>query len=216
MWKSPWRAITPKSSALRRLRAAAYRFLWPITAPMPSFVQSQGTVESGADGDLRFVSSTLATHPSGERDPETAPAVIPEIAGGDTSRSGLTPSVISSTTNSSRHRCTGTERQSAGLYPPRMSLRHFRIANGVMGSGIWVLPFAPAQKQDTIEIFGMRGQAHLAAFIPIRAARTRGRCTGMADPLPGACQQPLEQTIVDAYTGRDAAQAQLTAARHRG
>jgi predicted dehydrogenase len=174
---------------------------------MPSFVKVKELVESGAVGDVRFVAiQLLQPIRMAERDPETRPwRVIPEIAGGGhffdlaSHQLDFLDYLFGPITAAQ-----GQSANQAGLYRAEdIVCANFRFANGVMGSGIWSFTVAPAQKMDTIEIFGSEGKITFAAFSPdpVRLENEDG-VQEWPIPYPEHVQQPLVQTIVDALQGR--------------
>jgi predicted dehydrogenase len=171
---------------------------------LPRFLKIKELVDSGAIGDVRFVSVTLYQPTSAEDlDSETLPwRVLPEIAGG-----GRFVDLASHTLDFLDYtlgpivEVQGQTSNQAGKYQAEdMVTGTFRFASGVHGTGIWC--FSAYDKFDMTEIVGDKGKISFSTF----GAEPVKLITGMdviehAFDYPQHIEQPLIQTVVDELTG---------------
>ena len=171
---------------------------------LPRFLKIKELVESGAIGDVRFVSVTLyqPTAPE-DLDSETLPwRVVPEIAGG-----GRFVDLASHTLDFLDYtlgpivEAQGQASNQAGKYRAEdMVTGMFRFASGVQGTGTWC--FSAYDKSDVTEIVGSKGKISFSTF----GTEPLKLITGMdiiehAFNYPQHIQQPLIQTVVDELNG---------------
>lgn len=172
---------------------------------LPRFVKVKELLDTGAIGDVRFVSITLAqpVQPA-ELDCEHLPwRVLPEIAG-----AGKYLDLASHTLDlldwllgpiRDAHGQAGNQ---AGLYPAEdIVTGSFVFESGVQGAGIW--SFAAFEEQDCVEIAGSRGTITFSTFgvdDPVRHLTKDGE-NHFHIAHPPHVQQPLIQSVVDELLG---------------
>jgi predicted dehydrogenase len=171
---------------------------------LPRFLKIKALVDSGAIGDVRFVSVTLY-QPTAPEDlaSETLPwRVVPEIAGG-----GRFVDLASHTLDFLDYtlgpivEVQGQASNQAGKYRAEdMVTGTFRFASGVQGTGTWC--FSAYDKFDVTEIVGDKGKISFSTF----GAEPVKLITGMdvvehAFDYPQHIEQPLIQTVVDELNG---------------
>jgi predicted dehydrogenase len=171
---------------------------------LPRFLKIKELLDSGAIGEVRFVSITLyqPTAPE-DLDSETLPwRVIPEIAGG-----GRFVDLASHTLDFLDYtlgpivEVQGQASNQAGKYGAEdMVTSTFRFASGVQGTGTWC--FSAYDKSDVTEIVGDKGKVSFSTF----GAEPLKLITGMdviehAFDYPQHIEQPLIQTVVDELNG---------------
>jgi predicted dehydrogenase len=171
---------------------------------LPRFLKIKELVDSGAIGDVRFVSTTLY-QPAAPEDlaSETLPwRVVPEIAGG-----GRFVDLASHTLDFLDYtlgpivEVQGQASNQAGKYRAEdMVTGTFRFASGVQGTGTWC--FSAYDKFDVTEIVGDKGKISFSTF----GAEPVKLITGMdvvehAFDYPQHIEQPLIQIVVDELNG---------------
>ena len=174
---------------------------------LPSFLKVKGLVESGAIGDVRFVTVSLL-HTSSEADgnKEKPPwRVIPEIAGAgyffDLGSHQL--DVLDFLLGPVKSAC-GRAVNQAGLYPAEDAVAgSFIFESGAVGTGLWCFTVPKHLQTDAMEIVGSRGKIVFPAFAraPVRLITAKG-AQDFDLPPPEHVQQPLIRTIVDELLGR--------------
>jgi predicted dehydrogenase len=169
---------------------------------LPRFLKVKELVDSGAAGDVRYVSVTLTQRP-GTYDPANLPwRVIPNIAGG-----GLFVDLASHTLDFLDF-VLGPIRQAHGYaanqgwqYPAEdLVSGSFVFESGVQGVGTWC--FTAAEEIDQVEIAGTRGKVVFSTFghAPVRLVTSDGVQEFYIDHPPHI-QQPLIQLVVDDLNG---------------
>ena len=172
---------------------------------LPRFVKVKELLDTGAIGDVRYVSVTLAqpVQPA-ELDRERLPwRVLPEIAGG-----GKYLDLASHTLDLLDHLLgpirdvQGFAGNQAGLYPAEdIVTGSFAFESGVQGAGLWC--FTAFEEQDRVEIAGSRGTITFSTFgvdDPVRLLTEDGE-NDFHIAHPPHVQQPLIQTVVDELLG---------------
>jgi predicted dehydrogenase len=175
---------------------------------LPAFLKVKQLVESGAVGDVRFVSIALYRPPEKQDlDSENLPwRVIPEIAGGgyffDLGSHQLDfldyvfgPIVLA----------RGHAANQAGSYPAEdIVCANFAFESGVLGNGTWCFTASESAKVERTEIIGSAGKIVYSNFdldLPVRLETDAG-VEEFQTPTPQHVQQPLIQTVVDELQGR--------------
>lgn len=172
---------------------------------LPRFLKVKELIESGAIGDVRFVTITLYNKvEEDEKNPETLPwRVIPEIAG-----AGKFLDLASHTLDVLDYilgpieDAKGHNSNQAGLYPAEdMVTASFKFKSGVQGVGAW--SFAAFEHLDRNEIIGSEGKLVFSSFgtEPVKLVTPEGETEFPLDN-PAHVQQPLIQTIVDELLGK--------------
>lgn len=171
---------------------------------LPRFVKVKELVESGAIGDVRFVSVMLYQPPErAEFDPANLPwRVVPEIAG-----AGLFLDLASHTLDVLDYilgpieKARGMASNQAGLYAAEdIVTANWAFVSGALGAGVWC--FTSRDRSDMNEIVGAKGKISFSSFgnEPIRLTTKDGiEEFPLTNPLH--VQQPLIQTIVDELNG---------------
>ncbi len=187
---------------------------------LPAFLKVKELVESGAIGQVRFVSIALYRPPE-KRDlgGNNLPwRVFPEIAGGgyvfdlgahqlDFLDYALGPIVSAK----------GLVANQAGWYPAEdIVCASFSFVSGVLGSGTWCFTVSESDETERTEIIGSKGKLVYSNFdleLPVRLETDTG-VKEFQCPTPAHVQQPLIQTVVDQMRGRGACPSTgITAAR---
>jgi predicted dehydrogenase len=169
---------------------------------LPRFLKVKELVDSGALGEVRFVTVTL-TQPPAEYDPDNLPwRVIPEIAGG-----GLFVDLASHILDFLDYvlgpirTAHGAAANQGSPYPAEDIVSGtFEFESGVYGVGLW--SFTGFEDVDRIEIAGTSGKVVFSAFAnaPVRLV-TAGGTSEFNIVHPPYIQQPLIQTVVHALNG---------------
>jgi predicted dehydrogenase len=171
---------------------------------LPRFLKIKELVESGAIGEVRFVSVTLY-QPTAAEDltSETLPwRVVPEIAGG-----GRFVDLASHTldfldfTLGPIVEVLGRASNQAGKYRAEdIVTGTFRFASGVHGTGTWC--FSSYAKSDVTEIVGNHGKISFSTFDaePVKLVTGEDVSEYVFD-YPQHISQPLIQTVVNELTG---------------
>ena len=171
---------------------------------LPRFLKVKELVESGAIGDVRFVTVTLYHSPPKEGyDPQHLPwRLIPEIAGG-----GLFMDLACHTLDFLDY-ALGPIRQVQGVASNQgryydaedMVTGAFVFESGVHGVGTWC--FTSFKNVDVNEIVGSEGKICFSSFgVEPVVWMTREDVTEFPSDNPPHVQQPLIQTIVDELNG---------------
>lgn len=174
---------------------------------LPRFLKVKELIESGAIGEVRFVTVLLQQRAAPEDiDPDNLPwRVLPEISGG-----GRFVDMGSHTLDFldlllGPIRCVhGHAANLGGYYPAEDTVTaSFEFASGVLAAGAW--NFTSHTNRDVTEIIGSRGKVAFSSFDsePI-TLDTDGGTQVLAIENPNHVQQPLIQSVVDALTGRGA------------
>jgi len=171
---------------------------------LPRFLKVKELVDSGAIGEVRFVTVTLYQRaPKGGYDPRELPwRVVPEIAGG-----GLFVDLACHTLDFLDH-VLGPIRKVKG-YASNQGRYHdaedvvtgsFVFESGAHGVGTWC--FAAFRNEDVNEIVGSKGKVSFSSFgvEPVVWATQQG-VTEFPVGNPPHVQQPLIQTVVDDLLG---------------
>ena len=171
---------------------------------LPRFIKVRELIESGAIGDVRFVSVTLFEPPAANvLDRSVLPwRVRPDISGG-----GLFVDLASHMLDFLDYAlgpissARGLVANQAGLYEAEdIVTSTFRFESGVLGTGTWC--FSAGDRRDLTEIVGSAGRVSYVTFdeSPIVLETPRGR-TEFPIANPPHIQQCLIQLIVDALNG---------------
>ena len=171
---------------------------------LPRFLKIKELVESGAIGEVRFVTVALYQKPAPEvLDPQTLPwRVVPEIAGG-----GLFVDMACHTLDfldyvlGPIHSAQGVASNQAGYYSAEDIVSGtFMFESGAHGAGTWC--FTSFQNWDMSEIVGSQGKVAFSSFgtEPITLTTAAG-ITQFPIENPPHVQQPLIQTVVDELNG---------------
>ena len=171
---------------------------------LPRFLKVKELLESGAIGDVRFVSITFYQPPEKSvLDPASLPwRVRPELSGG-----GLFVDLASHMLDfldfalGPIRQAKGIASNQAGLYPAEDIVSGtFAFESGVHGVGTWC--FSAFGKRDHTEIVGSTGRISYATFdsTPIVLTTSSGT-TELPIENPPHIQQPLIQLIVDHLNG---------------
>jgi predicted dehydrogenase len=174
---------------------------------LPRFLKVKELVETGAIGEVRFVSVALYYPPrEGDRQSDTLPwRVRPEVAGGGhffdlgSHQLDLLDDVFGPIVSA-----RGFVANQAGLYPAEdVVAADFAFGSGVLGSGIWCFTVSEASRTERTEIVGSRGRISFSFFepAPIRLETAEGVEAFEFSP-PQHIQQPLIQTVVDELRGQ--------------
>lgn len=171
---------------------------------LPRFLKIKELIESGAIGDVRFVTVTLHQPPSrDDLDPARLPwRVDPAVAGG-----GRFVDLASHMLDfldfalGPVHRVEGIASNQAGLYPAEdVVTGTFRFHSGVHAVGAWC--FTAFDRRDVTEIVGSAGRIAYSTFgsDPVVLTTAAGR-EELAIDNPPHIQQPLVQLVVNALNG---------------
>lgn len=171
---------------------------------LPRFLKIKELVESGAIGEVRFVSVTLY-QPTAPEDltSENVPwRVVPEIAGG-----GRFVDLASHTLDFLDYllgpivEVLGQASNQAGKYRAEdIVTGTFRFESGVQGTGSWC--FSAYGKCDVTEIVGSRGKISFSTFDAEPVKLINGEVVSeYAISYPRHIAQPLIQTVVDELIG---------------
>ena len=173
---------------------------------LPDFLKVRELVESGAIGELRFVSVELYHAPKNDLDKDNLPwRVIPEIAGGGyfmdlgSHQLDFLDYVLGPIAS-----VTGRAVNQARLYPAEdIVSADFVFESGVLGSGMWCFTVAKQRHTDQTQIVGSKGRITFSSFdvAPIRLETAEG-VEEFTIPRPEHVQQPVLQTVVDELLGR--------------
>ena len=172
---------------------------------LPRFLKVKELIDSGAIGEVRFVSVALRQKPApAVLDPDTLPwRVVPEIAGG-----GLFVDMACHTLDFLDYvlgpirSVQGVASNQAGYYAAEDIVSGtFVFESGVHGSGTWC--FTSFQDWDMSEIVGSKGTVAFSSFNtePITLTTSAG-VTQFPIENPPHVQQPLIQLVVDELNGR--------------
>lgn len=169
---------------------------------LPNFLRVKELVDSGAIGEVRFVSIELYYPPKKEDlSRATKPwRVIPEISGGGYFFD-LAPhqldfldyvfGPISSV--------KGLTANQAKLYPAEdIVFADFVFESGILGSGIWCFTVCDSSMKDCTQIIGSKGKISYSTFepMPVRLETAKG-VKEFDLGTPKHIQQPLIKTVVD-------------------
>jgi 1,5-anhydro-D-fructose reductase (1,5-anhydro-D-mannitol-forming) len=171
---------------------------------LPRFLKVKELLDSGAIGEVRFVSIMLYRAPQpADLDRAKLPwRVRPDIAGG-----GHFVDLASHTLDLLMFYlgpiadAKGLASNQAGLYEAEDTVSGiFRFESGVHGVGQWC--FCASSQVDQVESVGTAGRITFSTFgpDPVRLIRD-GREETFAIDHPPHIQQPLIQTVVDALLG---------------
>jgi predicted dehydrogenase len=190
--------ITACQSAGVPLFVAYYR------RALARFLKIKELVDSGAIGDVRFVSVSLYQPPGKESLNSVSPAwrVVPEISGG-----GLFVDLASHTLDfldfvfGPIAAVKGCPANQDGRYEAEdIVTGTFQFESGVHGVGAWC--FTTASKSDLTRIVGSKGEISFSTFdpLPILLQNAAG-VTEFTITYPQHIQQPMIQTVVDELNG---------------
>lgn len=168
------------------------------------FLKIKELVDSGAIGEVRFVSISLYQPPGKESLSSDSPAwrVVPEISGG-----GLFVDLASHTLDfldfvfGPITSVIGWASNQAGRYEAEdIVTGTFKFESGVHGVGAWC--FTTATKIDLNRIVGSKGEISFSTFdpLPILLQNAAGS-TEFTITYPQHIQQPLIQNVVDELNG---------------
>lgn len=174
---------------------------------LPVFLKVKELVESGAVGEVRFVTVHVYSPPhQGDHHPDHLPwRVRPEIAGGgyfyDLASHQLDYldylfGPITSTAALSANQ--------AGLYQAEdIVTASWEHSSGVLGSGVWCFTAAENQQVDRAEIIGSHGRITFSFFEqkPVELQTESGLLT-FNYPRTDPIQQPLIEKVVGALLGQ--------------
>lgn len=171
---------------------------------LPRFLKIKELIDSGAIGDVRFVTITFYQPVApNDADPEKQGwRVDPVIAGG-----GLFVDLASHMLDFLDYalgpivEAQGLAANQAGKYKAEdIVTGTFRFASGVQGVGTWC--FGAFENRDTTEIVGTDGKITFSTFNaqPITLATRKG-LTEFSIDYPQHIEQPLIQTVVDELNG---------------
>jgi predicted dehydrogenase len=171
---------------------------------LPRFLKIKELVDSGAIGDVRFVSVSLYQPPGKESlDSESHPwRVVPEISGG-----GLFVDLASHTLDfldfvfGPIASVEGFASNQDGRYEAEdIVTGTFQFESGLHGVGAWC--FTTASKNDVTRIVGSKGEISFSTFdpLPILLQNAAG-VTEFTITYPRHIQQPMIQTVVDELNG---------------
>lgn len=171
---------------------------------LPRFLKIKELIESGAIGEVRFVSISFYQPIAAEDlNPDNQPwRVDPNVAGG-----GRFVDLASHMldfldyTLGPIYEAKGLAANQAGKYKAEdIVTGSFRFASGVQGVGTWC--FSAFESHDLTEIVGSEGRISYSTFDarPIMLT-TREGTTEFAFAYPQHIAQPLIQTVVDELTG---------------
>jgi len=174
---------------------------------LPRFLKIKELLESGAIGEIRFVTMILYQRPGkAEFDRANLPwRVIPEISGG-----GKFVDLASHMFDFLDYilgpiqKAEGLASNQGRLYPAEDIVSGtFRFESGVQGIGVWC--FTASGQKDRTEIVGAKGKIAFTTFdsSPVVLTTDQGR-QEFAIENPLHIQQPLIQTIVDQLNGTGA------------
>ncbi len=171
---------------------------------LPRFLKVKALIESGAIGEVRFVTATLYQKPApDELDPRTLPwRVVPEIAGGgnflDLASHTLDLLAYYFGPIQSAHGVASNQGQ---LYRAEdLVTGTFVFESGAQGVGSWC--FTAFRDYDMNEIVGTRGKIAFSSFgVEPIVLTTADGVTEFAIAHPPHVQQPLIQTVVDELNG---------------
>lgn len=171
---------------------------------LPRFLKIKKLVDTGAIGDVRFVSITLYQQTAPEDLTSETPRwrVVPEIAGG-----GHFVDLASHTLDFLDYTLgpiadiSGAASNQAGKYAAEdIVTGTFKFASGAHGVGTWC--FSSFDNCDATEIVGNEGKLSFSTFgtEPVRLTTRAGVQEFSFDP-PQHIEQPLIQTVVDELNG---------------
>lgn len=171
---------------------------------LPRFLKIKELIESGAIGEVRFVSVTLYEPPAPEDlSAESLPwRVIPEIAGG-----GRFVDLASHTLDFLDYalgpvaEVHGLTSNQAGKYKAEdIVTGTFRFQSGAHGTGVWC--FNAYDKSDLTEIVGSKGRITFSTFdaTPVKLITVKETIEYAFD-YPQHIAQPLIQTVVNELIG---------------
>jgi predicted dehydrogenase len=171
---------------------------------LPRFLKIKELVDSGAIGDVRFVSVSLYQPPGKESLDSVSPPwrVVPEISGG-----GLFVDLASHTLDFLDFvfgpivSVKGYTANQDGRYEAEdIVTGTFQFESGVQGVGAWC--FTTANKSDLTRIVGSKGEISFSTFdpLPILLQNAAG-VTEFTIPYPQHIEQPMIQTVVDELNG---------------
>ena len=171
---------------------------------LPRFLTIRRLVESGAVGEVRFVSICHYQRPNPKELDRANPHwhVRPEIAG-----AGRFLDIAPHALDFLDHLLgpigdvSGVAANQAGFYDAEdLVVGHWRHEGGVLGTGTWC--FTAFDRVDRVELVGSRGTLTFAVLdtTPIRLW-TSGGVENIAVDTPEHVQQPLIQSIVDELRG---------------
>lgn len=186
---------------------------------LPDFLKVKELIDTGAIGDVRFVTIALYQPPQ-EKDlmSDDLPwRVLPEYAGGGhffdlaSHQLDFLDFVFGPIVS-----VKGQAANQANLYPAEdMVSANFVFESGVMGSGAWCFTVSEQNRTDRIEVVGTKGKITFSTFNPVPVQLETDEGTQeFQTPPPKHIQQPLIQTVVDDLLGRGTCPSTgLTAAR---
>jgi predicted dehydrogenase len=171
---------------------------------LPRFLKVKELVESGAIGEVRFVSVTLYQRPpEGGYDPQNLPwRVVPEIAG-----AGFYLDLASHTLDYLDYvlgpirSVQGYAANQGGYYQAEdVVTGSYVYESGVQGVGTWC--FTAFKNLDVNEVVGSKGRVRFSSFgtEPV-VWETAEELTEFPIPNPAHVQQPLIQTVVNDLLG---------------
>jgi len=175
---------------------------------LPRFVKVKELLDSGAIGEVRFVSITYYGPPAPDEtnaDKSKLPwRVSVDVAGG-----GKFVDLASHTLDLLDHffgpvafsSAGGRAKNQAGLYDAEdIVAADFEFKSGVVATGVWC--FSASSHKDQVEIVGSRGTLSFPTFAnePVRLTTPAGTQEFSIDHPPHV-QQPLIQTVVDELNG---------------
>jgi predicted dehydrogenase len=175
---------------------------------LPTYLKAKELIDSGELGEIRYVSVELtqpAAVEAGVPEKDLPWRVRSEIAGG-----GLFFDLGSHMLDildfllgpiSEVH---GNAVNQAGLYRAEdIVCTSFRLASGVLGTGMWCFSVYNGGKTDQIEIVGSKGAIRFSCYEePGLILKTADGETTMSFENPAHIQQPLIQSVVDHLMGK--------------
>ncbi len=171
---------------------------------LPRFLKVKELIESGAIGEVRYVTVLLTQRPAPDDiDPLNVPwRVLPEFSGGGrfVDMGVHTLDFLDFVLGPIRS-ATGHVANTAGYYPAEDTVTaSFQFESGILGAGAW--NFTGHTDRDVCEIAGSLGKVSFSSFDaePI-VLETAGGRQELPIPNPAHVQQPLIQTVVDELLG---------------
>ena len=171
---------------------------------LPRFLKIKELIESGAIGEVRFVSITLyePTAPA-DLSAESLPwRVIPEIAGGGrfVDLASHTLDVLDYALGPIAEAAGQASNQAGHYHAEDIVTGAFKFKSGVHGTGIWC--FSAYDKRDVTEIVGSTGRISFSTFgvEPVKLI-TGNDTVEYAFDYPQHISQPLIQTVVNELIG---------------
>jgi predicted dehydrogenase len=172
---------------------------------LPRFLKAKELVQSGAIGQVRFVSVRFWQKPPAEGyDRSALPwRVVPEISGGGhfVDLACHTLDYLDHVLGPIAQACGHATNHSGAYEAEDLVTASLQFASGVQASGVWC--FTAYDDLDVIEIVGDSGLVRLSTFgtEPVQWIRPDGS-TEFAIANPPHVAQPIIQSVVDDLLGR--------------